>query len=259
MVTTEDLLRGDSLRVVLVPDPAAPHNYPEITESLELSHVIIDGDRFWGITSRVHGSFGIPGIEGRAADEPCCYAYSNYAGIVVNASKSWDFLRIYDSNSYKKMEFIALSDCRLVWESGKTESMGELREAITKGRRLKVGLLDDDGLWNLHPVHQPTIRNESEYFELFTDDNAYPEVFRNSQVMTELGTRINGLLEGLEKKGQRDLADNRCFHIKNSRYYSCWNIVTSSGLSRRVKPIPECGDSPFYAQPYRSLRVFAEG
>lgn len=38
MVTTEDLLRGVSLRVIIVPDPAAPHNNPEITESLELSN-----------------------------------------------------------------------------------------------------------------------------------------------------------------------------------------------------------------------------
>lgn len=142
--TVNRLLNGESLRVVLVPDPSEPQNVPEITESLELRHILIDGDKFWGITSPVHSSFGVTIVGAHAPDEPCFYAYSNYAGIVVNASPSRQYARVYRARAYREMTFVAAPNYRLVWDSGVDGDVGAVRDAVREGRKLKIALLDHE-------------------------------------------------------------------------------------------------------------------
>jgi hypothetical protein len=50
----QGVLEGCSLRTFMVPDPAMPSNHPEHTESYDLPHVIINGNKFWAKSETAH-------------------------------------------------------------------------------------------------------------------------------------------------------------------------------------------------------------
>ena len=253
--TVERLLNGESLRVVLVPDPSQPHNFPEITESLELRHILIDRDKFWGITSPVHSSFGVV-IDGEhAPEEPCFYAYSNYAGIVVNASPSRQYARVYRDRAYREMTFVAAPNYRLVWESGVDGNVGAVRAAVREGKKLKIAMLDHENYWNIDPVHRPIVATGNDDFELVTDYASYPLGLRLSANVLALEKRVNALFAPSE--GEEDTGAGGML-IDNGGYHWCWRIATSDGRSRTAP-----GRGPFSSQDlvdthYKTLKVFAE-
>ena len=254
MVTSEDLLQGGSLRVILVPDPSRPHNNPEITESLELSNIVIDKDKFWGITSSLHSPQGIAEVPRDALLQPCVYAYSNYTTIVVNGSRAWNFIRVNQTKAYTKIEFVVIANYRLVWERGANEDVGELRRAIMSARRVKIALLDQEGFWNIHLVHQPTIVNGKDHFELFTDSDCYPDCLRQTAAMMALGQKLD--LEMQDRQRQGSIAVGVTMGITGQ--YACWRVAMSNGLNRRAVLSPGGDQLRTTLVPYQALKVFVE-
>lgn len=262
--TVDALLRGETLKVVLTPDPAIPHNRPEIQESFELPHVVIDRDGFWAKTTTVISlDFHSGGVEAYDLSLPGSYAYSNYADLVVNSSFLSGLVRCYDAQSYSQLDFITQPDHDLVWEHGETGDMAALREAVSTGRSLKIALLDDQNYWNIHPVNMPTVRTGEDWFQLFTDKDAYPTMFRMTESARNFSDVLGRQLDERSGGDRTKLGDSRAMVVMNQEFFSCFYRVFADGnyvrgLGRDDVVIGDDGKADVPKLRYQALKVFAE-
>ncbi|MEQ8194805.1 MAG: hypothetical protein RIB59_09985, partial [Rhodospirillales bacterium] len=196
--TAEDLLNGATLRVVLHPHKNVQVDFPDMIESFELPHITLIGERFFAKTSPRHAiSFQFKDYDLNAAYS---YAYSNHYDFVVNCSLGEGFTRICSKKAYAEVIFVAPQNYELVWHSEKTESVEAVETAILAGRRLKIALLDEDGVWNIQPVHMPSFYVGRNFFELFTEQDAMPEFLRQPKELEAIGKKYKSLLKDYLRK-----------------------------------------------------------
>lgn len=253
--TAKKLLKGHSLRVILHPHPG--HMEAQV-EGFELRHVIMDGDKFWGITSSAV-SLAFHGNPEFDLTKPGCYAYCNYADMVLNGSHLSGYTRIINAGSYSKIEFIAVPDFELIWESGAKGSVADVRKAVAKGRRLKIAFHDAEGYWNLHPVCMPLVYVDRDNFRLDTEMDAYPEIVRHTD---QIGRLAKDFIREAKEK-QEDFASGKITHawgeLRNvpyrSAYYFFWD---NNRFVHDPSPSKNDSDGKLITEAYERLLVFAE-
>ena len=222
-VKADDLLNGASLRVVLHPDPEFQTDFPDMIESFSLPHIIIHGGEFIAKTANRHAL----AYDYRAYDmnSAFSYAYSNFLSYVINCSAAEPFIRLYSTTAYQEIKFVAKNGCETVWEYGVHETTAAVERAIDAGKRLKIALLDQDGLWNIHPVHMPSFYVGRNHFELFTEQDALPIVFRYAADLKKLEKHF---LENI-KRNKRASILRSALMSENVIFYSCYYTVWPNG------------------------------
>lgn len=236
MVDTDDLLNGMSLRVVLHPDTAWQTDFPDMLETVELRHVLIDGSRFIAKTSPLHALHYKFEYDLKRS---YAYAYCNFANVVLNSSPVSGLLRAYRSSAYKEIHFLLRDTHECVWEHAKDKSVESVEEAIRAGKSLKIALHDSDDLWNIHPVHMPSFFVGRNFFELFTEQDALPVALRNFDVLKEI---------------EAQLVDMKAVIFRDPEFYSTFFTVRSDGTYLRGGVVLK-DDA---RRTYKALMVFAE-
>ena len=217
-VTAEDLLNGASLRVVLHPDPEAQTAFPDMVESFDLPHIIIRGSEFIAKTANRHA---LP-YDSRAYDTnfassyaysnfASSYAYSNFLSCVINSSAVDPIFQAYSAIAYQEIKFVAKNAYETVWEYGVHETTAAVERAIEAGKRLKIALLDQDDFWNIHPVHMPSFYVGQNHFELFTEQDAFPIVFRYPVDLKKIDKHIR---DGIENPSKQELSKTNYKHYQ---------------------------------------------
>lgn len=251
-----NILSGASIRAVLHPRPDVQFYFPNMIEAFDLCHVILKDDKFFGKTAASHAIASTFGEYDMTT--AFSYAYSNHYSYVVNSNYIESDARLYNKNVYKKIEFIPVDNHELIWDSNKNTSVNLVKDAITKGRGLKIALLDSEGYWNIHPIHKPSFHIKNNDFELFTDQDAIPDFFRDRERLDLLEEVMKGILKKslLEHspKNLRDVFDNAGFNLTEPTFYSTFYTVWSNGEYLRAKSdLDEA--TPEH---YESLKVFAD-
>lgn len=245
------LFRGDTLRVVLYPEPKR-HKGPATVESMELRHLFVRDGMALGASAYDH-AWHRPGI----AYDPkvaCAYAYTNFCDLVFNCCPMLDIVRGYHVRFYERIRFVTLADHEKVWESGRADGLDALLEAVESGRKLKAAIQEADGLWSFHPVHLPTLRLDRASFELFTDQASYPVLFRTPAAVKRISNTIARRLDAIEQEAlKRTPYAAPDFDIPNPEFESAYYILRSDGRYARGRLLT---DRPEYRE-YRSLIVYA--
>lgn len=245
------LFRGDTLRVVLYPDPKR-HKGPATVESMELRHLFIHDGMALGASAYDH-AWHRPGI----AYDPkvaCAYAYTNFCDLVFNCCLALGIVRGYHMRFYAQIRFVTVADHEKVWESGRDRGLDALLSAVESGRRLKAAIQEADGLWSFHPVHLPTLRLDRAGFELFTDQASYPALFRTPATVKGISDTIAPHLNALEQEAlMRTPYVAPDFDIPNPAFESVYYILRSDGHYARGRLLTD----PREYREYRSLIVYA--
>ena len=253
MVDLTNLFRGDTLRVVLYPDPKR-HGGPATVESMELRHLFVRDGMVIGVSAYEH-AWHRPG----ASYDPtavCAYAYTNFCDLVFNCSATLRVLRGYHRNFYGEIRFIAVPNFRKIWASDRPGDMGALLDAIESGAAFKAAIEHPDGLVSFHPIHLPSARLDQIGFEAFTAQAAYPAVFQTPAAVREISDMIGGRLEALEREALKHTPYRAPdFDVPSPEFASAYYILCSNGQY-------SCGqlltDSPVFEN-YRSLILYADG
>lgn len=254
-MTAEKLLDGASLRVVLHPDPEIQTDFPDLIESFDLPHVLIDGGNFIGKTRDRHA---LPhDYLAKEAFDPhfaASYAYANYLSLVINCSPAAGLFRAYDARSYLDVTFQTIPNHATVWEHGRDTSVAAVEQAIGEGRLLRIALLDSDGFWNIHPVDMSSFYIGKNFFELFTEQDSIPLLFRFPSTLREFEkTRLDQLAAAGHDPSAK-AAFNLSMHVNPVEFYSSYYTVRSNGEYLRGAWVGGA-ESP---SRYVSLKVFAE-
>jgi hypothetical protein len=245
------LFRGDTLRVVLYPEPKR-HKGPATVESMELRHLFVHDGMALGASAYDH-AWHRPGI----AYDPkvaCAYAYTNFCDLVFNCCLALGIVRGYHVRFYERIRFVTLADHEKVWESGRAKDLDTLLAAVESGRKLKAAIEEADGLWSFHPIHLPTLRLDRAGFELFTDQTSYPALFRTPVAIKGISDTIAPRLDALEREAlQKSPYAAPDFDIPNPEFESAYYILRSDGQYARGRLLT---DQPEYRE-YRALIVYA--
>jgi len=67
----------------------------------------------------------------------------------------------------------------LVWVSENSDAVEAVGKEVESGAKLKIAMLDDDDIWNMHPVDLPMHEMGSGRFHLKTAADMYPKTFRD--------------------------------------------------------------------------------
>ena len=189
----EKVLDGWSLRTFMVPDPAIPSNAPRHMESYDLPHLVINGDHFWAWSRTLHLM-----VYDDAPVANLAFCYSNIGNIICSyrpdAEKG---LRIMAKDRYAEHEWRLHHRHGLVWDSSIDESAKAVEKGIENGSKFTVAMLDQENIWNIHPVQLPFFYEESGLFELRTESERYPLAFRTPEFFSDQLSDTKGLADML--------------------------------------------------------------
>ncbi len=245
------ILGGGSVRVVLDPDP----NRPEVTatvENLALPHLYIQEDKVIGVSAYNHSWH----LDGTHYDPKltAAYAYSNFCGLVFNASLALGVVRGYHVSLYSKIEFVVVPDFEEIWRLDGNGGVEAVRDAVRAGRRLKIAIEDDSGLTVVHPVHMAEVLLDRHEFICFTDQTAHPAIFRTPDAIQAMSNEIAGrLLEVMHTAATVDSNGATQFDISSPVFESAYYIVKADGMAARGQNL---GEELQFAK-YRSVTIFA--
>ena len=185
----QGILEGCSLRTFMMPDPAIPTNRPEHMESFDLPHVIINGAHFWGKTENSH----LHHVPGDASCDLTAFCYTNMADVFCMYTPNPGTGALMRRDRYKTHEWKLVRNYKLVWDSGMKQPTEVVAGEIEACAKLRIALLDSEGIWNVHPVDLPLYEKDSGRFQLKTVKDSYPTVFRNRILADDLGAEVRNL------------------------------------------------------------------
>ncbi|MEX2451911.1 MAG: hypothetical protein WD407_13730 [Rhodospirillales bacterium] len=256
MTLIDNILAGASIRVLLHPRENVQIDFPDMYETFDLRHIVLIGDRFFAKTATTHAipaKFGAYDIKTAFS-----YAYSNYYSYVINSSHTENSTRLYHKNVYRDIAFIPVNNYEMIWDSERDSAARPVEEAITAGRRLKVALLDEADIWNIHPVHMPSFHVGKNFFELFTEQDAIPAFLRDKTTLEELETMMrNKLKEVVREKSPRNLRevfDTVGFGFSEPEFHSIHYTIRSHGGYLHAGTVLGQESPPAY----KALKVFAD-
>jgi hypothetical protein len=182
----EALLEGASLRSVMVPDPDIPTNRPVHVETYFLPHVISKDGLFWAFheTSHLVHVFGQP-----ASLIKTTFSYTNHGPLFCSFSEESSMVSVVVLMSklrYREHYFLTPKTKKIIWDSENATTTISVRQAVERGARLSIALLDSENVWNMHPVDLPMSHLEDDAFELKTTFHTYPLFFRSKEFCAEL-------------------------------------------------------------------------
>ncbi|MEX2449325.1 MAG: hypothetical protein WD407_00550 [Rhodospirillales bacterium] len=247
------ILSGNSLSVILKPDPKAQTDFPEMVESFDLQHIVISGDNVLGKTSNTHAIN--PRFSKYDRTFGTAYAYNNYADIVLNSSHTEGICRFSHTGRYSDIRFETREDYEIIWNSHENDDVAAVEKAILAGCKLKIGLLDNKGIWNIHPVHMPSFYTNRNFLELFTDQDAMPLIMRKPAEVMELekDLKINFKKAVRETSGQVNRIWQIMPYLNDPTFFSTFYTVRSDGTFLRGA-IVAVEEEP---ETYKELRIYA--
>ena len=184
------LLSGAALNCVMRPNDEIPTNRPLHDECFQLPHIIIDGEKLSAITPR--DLVTKPG-----EDWPIVFYYTNYhemfgtfapVSVAPLYRQGKNTLRTFlaPRKRYSNFSWL-LNETVKVWDSQECRDMEAIRSSVRRAARLKAVFLDEEDIWNIHPVILPQVACAEDSFLLQTEYTVYPLFFRR---VSEIETRI---------------------------------------------------------------------
>ncbi|NCU33586.1 MAG: hypothetical protein EOM23_11810 [Candidatus Moranbacteria bacterium] len=239
----EQLLCGASLRTVMIPDPSIPTNYPMHIETYNLPHVIANGNFFWAFSGSNHLSYRI----GTGTTGISSFAYTNIKSMFCSSSSVSMKACLMSLFRYRQHNWILKNNYKVAWDSDNKDNVINIKQAIEDGLSLKIALLDDENIWNMHPVDLPMFEIDNNVFILKTVYDKYPMFFRSVQKTNII---YKQKMEFFSKKPH----DNYDGIIKyTDNFFSSFYYILSDGTYYNFFDI-----SRATKQSYKRLIVFAE-
>ena len=162
------------LRTFMVPDPVLPQSAPQHAETLDLPHVVINGQDFWAKSETRHLYIAddtpytnVSFCYTRAGDIFCSYGAGMESG-----------LSAMPKSHYKVHEWRLHRKHRLIWRSDEATPASVIGDEIEQGSKFTIAMLDVEDIWNVHPVDLPMYFTATNTFELKTANDHYPQGFR---------------------------------------------------------------------------------
>jgi len=240
----QKLIDGYSLHTCMVPDDSMPTNSPLHCEGFYLPHIIIVGNVFWGMSRTVHVShsreeFGISHF---------CYT-SHPNGLFYSYTPGVKGITFMSTKRYKRHEFIVKDDWTLIWDSEiEQESQNHrIDRLIERGARFKIAMLDEENIWNIHPVDLPMYHRDEGSFSIKTEYFQYAFIIRSPKDIDEL-IEVHKTFFNTKPESNKDgTLIGKCepftaFYnlVDNGGYYNYYDITRGSN------------------QKYKRLRVFCD-
>ncbi len=239
----QDLINGASLCTEMIPDASIPSNRPKHLEGFNLPNIIIDGDVFWGMGRAVHCSSRIGEFLLR---EPACFCYSNGPnGLFISMTPVTKGVSLMPIERYEHHRFFVKNDYHLIWDSLAYTDIEPVKQAVMQGLRLKSVLMDNDNLWNIHPVDLTMFYLEESGFALKTELFHYPYFLRDSLEMQ----KVIGLFNAHKKMHSKDKVASM-----RTEFYPSFYCCFPDGLYCNYFDVTR--DT---RKTYKQLRIFAEG
>ena len=246
------ILAGYSLRTSMVPDPAIPTNRPEHVESYVLPHVVIDGDRFWGKSEtahlfHTHGDAERNFIPGDPQKGLAAFCYSNTGDLFFSYTPDQGRLSTIKKSRYKKHAWVLRPNHTLVWDSDNGDAAQAVGKEIESGAKLKIAMLDDDDIWNVHPVDLPMYEMGSGRFQLKTAADMYPKTFRDRAYLDAITDQAKASMENSPDSSAEVIA-----HVA-AEGFSTFYCVCSDGTYYNFYDIARST-----RHKYKRLKVFSD-
>ena len=247
------ILDGSSLRTLMEPDPALPTNRPEHVETYDLPHVVIDGDCFWGKSETVHlfhthGDAERNLIPGDPRKGLAAFYYTNTGDLFFSYTLDQDRLSTIVRSRYRKHDWVLRRTHTLVWDSedgsGEAETVG--RE-IERGAKLKIAMLDDENIWNVHPVDLPMYETGAGRFQLKTAADMYPKTFRDRAYLDAIASLARTAMENAHQGDAEPIA-----HLMVEGFSSFYSVC-SDGTYYNFYDISRSSKNR-----YKRLKVFSD-
>lgn len=184
----EKILAGAALRCVMQPDDEIPTNSPLHDECFDLPHIIVDGDKFSAVTHREL-------VTNPLSELPVVFFYTNYQEMFgsfspIQGQPGMGGDNLLSTNfaprkRYKTFAWLCNKNWRKIWDSNGEQDIRALRLAVRQASPLKAAFLDQENIWNIHPVLLPQIVRDADAFVLQTGYLAYPQFFRSTREIEE--------------------------------------------------------------------------
>ena len=159
----------------MVPDPVLPQNAPQHAETLDLPHVVINGQDFWAKSETRHLDI--------ADDTPCAnvsFCYTSAGDIFCSYGAGMESgLFVMPKSRYKVHEWRLRRNHRLIWRSDEATPASVIGDEIEQGSKFIIAMLDVEDIWTVHPVDLPMYFTATKTFELKTANDHYPQGFRD--------------------------------------------------------------------------------
>lgn len=178
------LLAGASLRCAMRPDDEIPANRPLHDECFQLPHIIVDGKNFTAITGRDI-------VTKPNSYWPNVFYYANYrelfgtfAPIQVEPGYNGEnILNMFFSprKRYQKFDWLHNERGTKLWDSREGGDLTALRAAVLGAVPMKAIFLDEEQVWNIHPIILPQVSCREDAFVMQTAYIAYPQIFRQTE------------------------------------------------------------------------------
>ncbi len=239
----DGILNGASLRTVMIPDDAISSNNPEHIESFHLSHIITKGDSFWGKSEATH-------VGDHLGEEPyplCSFCYTNIGNIFCSYMPSSNRCVFMSKKIYRKHAWRIRNDFNLLWDSEQDDLPEKIREKIEQAAKMKIVMLDEEDVWNIHPITLPMYYKREQRFELKSAGDAYPMIFRDPNETLGYLERHRRFFDIKRSDNHLALMD---FDVK---VFSSFYVLKSDGTYHSYYDIPR-GTS----HRYKRLKVFVE-
>ncbi|MFZ5994619.1 MAG: hypothetical protein ACOYU4_06510 [Thermodesulfobacteriota bacterium] len=240
----QKLIDGYSLYTYMVPDDSIPTNRPLHCEGFYLPHIVITDNVLWAMGRTVHFAHT---KDKRGLWHFC---YTNHPnGLFFSYYPELHGITFMSTKRYKRHEFIVKDNWKLIWDSLWPEKPQDYRidRLIEQGARFKIAMLDDENIWNIHPVDLPMYHINEGSFNLKTEYFAYVFMIRNVKEIDELTEAKKTFFSTKPESNEDGTLSGKCapFHafynvFDNGEYYNFYDIPRGS------------------RQRYKRLKIFCE-
>lgn len=240
------LLDGQALRTFMLPDPSIASNAPSHLEGLDLPHIVVKGSLFWAKSSMTH----VTHVRGEPECGIASWCYTNSADIFCSYTFTShecesESLGIMHKSRYLQHEWRLHDTFSLIWDSAARRDGKLVAQAVRRGLRMKIAMLDSEDVWNIHPVDLPYCYTEDDSFRMLTEIDKYPAIFRQPE----------GFIEHLRQSGAlaRLTADREQILLSDAVSHRTFYSVSSDGTCYDAAAIAGTDSTA-----YKRLKVFAE-
>ncbi|MBO1352261.1 MAG: hypothetical protein EBE86_035090 [Hormoscilla sp. GUM202] len=241
----EHLINGYSLHTVMVPDPFFPKNRPEHLESYSLNNVVINGKYFWGMSGGGHFF-----CQGNQFGNSRFY-YSNINRIFFTTDSNATLAVMMDKCRYKEHNWQIKGDYELLWKWSGERNNQRLKDAINQSRKLKIAILDSEGIWNIHDVELCYYSIEDDTFSLTTSYLSYPVICRYPDIFIQQ-VEQTGIKSYLEEETVSDSGHAISMALEGQPFIAAMHIYDNGTFKSAYDQLNQRD-----GQAYKDLRIFA--
>jgi len=248
MTNNNDVIRklidGSALYTYMVPDDSIPTNRPLHCEGFYLPHIVITDNVFWAMGRTVH----LAHTKDKRGLWHFCYTNHPH-GLFFSYHPEVSGITFMSTKRYKKHKFIVKNNWELIWDSAWNEKPQDYRidRLIKQGVCFKIAMLDDENIWNIHPVDLPMYHISEGTFNIKTEYFEYAFALRNAKGINKLIGENKTFFSTKPESNKEGTLIGTCapFHafynlFDNGEYYNYYDIPRGS------------------KQRYKRLKIFCE-